>query len=382
MMIELLSKLRFHKRYILSLFLILSINIGGPTFLLAKSSQAQNDYSQPRKLENGVYSYGTKSLDSKYDASNIKFTKYRLKDGAEFLSFYYLDKTPDGKSEQILQGVVRGICTQSNDDGIKSSFLLYEVLDPNAISQGLRLCRINGDYADYIRNFAKQKENEGLIILLPPKRFENIALDQSPYIKNEVNNIKNLVTGDAIYVDPSKYWERQIKNQTSKSPNNTISQTSTPSQKSTTSTNNTSTSTTSSNQTSVKNDVKVNLSNLKINELPSNLLIISYDLNAEGAKTLKRAIQIWDMNKNEFIRKKDNSSDPYLFYQNFGGFTNGKLETQYLYSSQLPAASAENPFKFYVYLIISYPSGGKFLEAKRERLGPFMWDGKNIKMTN
>lgn len=126
------------------------------------------------------------------DGTTGYFDRYVLDDGAHALVLTYgrsiHNVIPHGVF--VLQAYIRAICTRLENDKQKSSYMVYEVLDPKAPVQGTRMCKIDKEYADYIRKYAK---SEGGVATGSydefVKTFGKAVVDDAPYISDETNHL-------------------------------------------------------------------------------------------------------------------------------------------------------------------------------------------------
>ena len=153
---------------------------------------------------------GSDIIKSK-DGTKCKFGKYRLSDGLTFIAFNYSFSNKNYASN--LMGVVRAICSTVNDDETRSSYMIYEVMEPNAKIQGTRICKINGAYAHYLRNYARN-EGKGVIAvgndLLFSEKFGDKALKTAPRIKDEINHLV-FKDGSEAYIVPASEFLKKNK---------------------------------------------------------------------------------------------------------------------------------------------------------------------------
>lgn len=92
------------------------------------------------------------------------------------------------------------------EDDMFSRYLVYDVLDPKAKMQGTRICRINGEYANYIERYARSKEAYGTIAVGSymqfKEKFGDEILQKAPKIKDEINMLKFKDTGEEVFMIP------------------------------------------------------------------------------------------------------------------------------------------------------------------------------------
>lgn len=146
-----------------------------------------------------------KELVKSKDGSQCIFGRYIMPDGKKVLAFNY-SYSYDKNYTAHVKGIAETVCTDPNFDDISSCYLLYTVLDPNAKVQGMRMCKINGAFADYIQRYAQSKEGYGSIgfdskVIFRAKLGDD-RLNSAPMIKDEVQYLKSKSNGKKTYITP------------------------------------------------------------------------------------------------------------------------------------------------------------------------------------
>ena len=143
------------------------------------------------------------NLKSK-DGSECTFGQFVTDTGVRTLAFHYAYSNKLFSSH--LKGIVRMICSSTNLDATRSSYMVYDVLDPKAKIHGTRICKINGDYAQYIERYARSKEGYGTIAvgndIQFAIKFGDAIMKNAPKIKDEINMLKYKDTGKEEYIIP------------------------------------------------------------------------------------------------------------------------------------------------------------------------------------
>lgn len=148
--------------------------------------------------------------------SKCVFSKYLLSDGKKILTFDYSYSYNNDYTAHVT-GIVKGVVAQiakslSFFSGFESLFdpgyILYEVLDPKAKVQGIRVCLVDYDIHNYlsdmIGNMRQADEHYGVEYLsdLNFKLSDYCDAQEAPNIDDEVQILKSKKDGKITYILP------------------------------------------------------------------------------------------------------------------------------------------------------------------------------------